>query len=53
MYGFALGIPAVVWFSRRTTQDEKQAGMMDNGFFLNFSLMSVNGDSRGSVGAFS
>jgi len=26
-YGFAPGIPAVVWFSRRTTQDEKQAGL--------------------------
>jgi kynurenine formamidase len=27
------GIPAVVWFSRRTTHDEKQAGMMGEGFF--------------------
>jgi hypothetical protein len=26
-YGFAPGIPAVVWFSRRTTQDEKQADL--------------------------
>jgi len=43
MSGFAPGIPAVVWFSRRTTQDEKQAGMIGDGFFPNFSLMSVNG----------
>jgi hypothetical protein len=43
MYGFAPGIPTAVWFSRRTTQDEEQAGMISDGFFPNFSLMSVNG----------
>ena len=32
-YGFVPGIPAVVWFSRRTTHDEKQAGMMGEDFF--------------------
>jgi hypothetical protein len=52
MSGFAPGIPAVVWFSR-TTQDEKQAGMIGNGFFPNSSLMSVNGLLTWILGAFS